>query len=98
MPGGVKLHRVFFCRLRNREAWLEGSDLLILKRDRQPPRVVMDFERFTRLLRWTLAEHYDYETCRDVPLSRLYGFGKPTNVSEITYKLTTDIILHYFKG
>jgi hypothetical protein len=54
---------------------LEGSDLLILKRDRQPPRVVMDFERFTRLLRWTLAEHYDHETCRDVLLSRLYGFG-----------------------
>ena len=45
---------------------MEGSDLLILKRDRQPPRVVMDFERFTRLLRWTLAEHYDHETCRDV--------------------------------
>ena len=37
MPGGVKLHRVFFCRLRNREAWLEGSDLLILKRDHIPP-------------------------------------------------------------
>ncbi len=37
MPGGVKLHRVFFCRLRNREAWLEGSDLLILKRDSSPP-------------------------------------------------------------
>ena len=63
----------------------------------QSPLVVMDFERCTRLMCCALAEHYDHETCRDVPLSRLYGFGKPTNVSEITYKLTTDIILHYFK-
>ena len=45
MPGGDKLRRVFFCLLRNREVWQAGRGLLILKRDRRPPMVVMmDFE------------------------------------------------------
>ena len=38
------------------EAWLEGSDLLILKRDRRPPMVVMDFKLCTHLLHSALAE------------------------------------------
>ena len=37
------------------EAWLEGSDLLILKRDRRPPIVVMAFDAYARLLHSTLC-------------------------------------------
>ena len=41
------------------EAWLEGSDVLILKRDRRPPMVVMDFETYARLLHSALRTlHY----------------------------------------
>ena len=48
------------------EAWLEGSDLLILKRDLRPPMVVMDFEIYARLLHSALAEHWDHRRCSDV--------------------------------
>ena len=48
------------------EAWLEGSDLLILKRDCRPPMVVMDFETYARLLHSALAEHWDHRKCSDV--------------------------------
>jgi hypothetical protein len=47
MPGGDKLRRVFFCRLQDREAWV-GRNLLILKRDRRLPMVVIDFHAYAR--------------------------------------------------
>ena len=38
------------------ETWLEGNDRLILKRDRQLPIVVMDFDMYARLQHAALLE------------------------------------------
>ena len=66
MPGGDKLRRVFFCRLQDREAWV-GRNLLILKRDRRAPMVVIDFHAYARLLHSALRKPQDHRECRNVP-------------------------------
>ena len=47
------------------EAWLEGSELLVLKRDRRPPTVVMDFETYARLLHSALRKPQDHRLYRN---------------------------------
>jgi len=64
----------FFCLLRNREVWLAGRDLLILKRDRRPPMVVMmDFETYARFLHCASHRTTENAVTHSDPV---YGFGK----------------------